>query len=381
MKEKSSFKILLITGEISGDIYGHLLIKTIKEINPIFKFFAIGGPRIRSLGIEVLFPAESLALVGIPSISDLKKYWFVYKRLKGFLEKRLVDAVILVDFPGFNLKIAKLAKNLGYPVIYFIAPQVWAWHKRRIKTLKKYVDRLYVVLPFEKDFFSSYGIPTFYLGHPILDIIKIELSKEDFYKTYNLKPQSPLVSFFPGSREKEVIRHLPMFLEVFKKIKKKEPEVQGIMVKSLGLKNSFLWEKAKNEIKVVENTQYDVLSYSTIAVLASGTITLEAGIIGTPAVVTYSLPSWMFFLAKILIKVPYVSLTNLILNKEVYPEVLQGKNKVEIVSNKVLELIKNPEKLENLKQELNNLKDILGGPGASWRIAEDMIKYLISLNC
>ncbi len=380
MKTELSHKILLITGEISGDLYGYLLIKAMKELNPVFQFIGIGGPKMRSLGIEILFPAESLALVGIPSFSDLKRYWFVYKKLKRFLEKKIVDVVILVDFPGFNLKIAKLAKKLGYPVIYFIAPQVWAWNRGRIKTIKKYVDRLYVVLPFEKEFFSSYGISTIYLGHPILDVIKLNLSEDIFYEVYNLDPNKPIISFFPGSREKEIVRHVPMFLKIFKKVKEKEPYVQGIMVKASGLKDSFLWDKAKEEIKVIENTQYEILKFSTVAVLASGTVTLEAGIMETPAVVTYSLPSWMFFLAKGLVKVPYISLANLILGKEVYPEILKEKNKIESISSKLLELIRDKEKRENIKTELKKIKQILGGPGASWRIAEDMIKYLTSLN-
>ncbi|WP_038057805.1 lipid-A-disaccharide synthase [Thermodesulfobacterium hydrogeniphilum] len=380
MKPELSHRILLITGEISGDLYGYLLIKAMKELNPVFQFIGIGGPKMRSLGIEILFPAESLALVGVPGFSDLKKYWFIYKRLKRFLEKKIIDVVILVDFPGFNLKIAKLAKKLGYPVIYFIAPQVWAWNKGRIKTIKKYVDRLYVVLPFEKEFFSSYGISTIYLGHPILDVIKLNLSEDVFYEVYNLDPNKPIISFFPGSREKEIVRHVPMFLKVFKKVKEKEPYVQGIMVKASGLKDSFLWDKAKEEIKVIENTQYEILKFSTVAVLASGTVTLEAGIVETPAVVTYSLPSWMFFLAKSLVKVPYISLANLILGKEVYPEILKGKNKIENISSKLLELIRDKEKRENIKTELKRIKQILGGPGASWRIAEDMIKYLTSLN-
>ncbi|MDF2953594.1 MAG: Lipid A disaccharide synthetase [Thermodesulfobacterium sp.] len=379
MNHQTSPRIFIITGEISGDVYGYLLIKRIKELNSAFQFVGIGGPKMRSLGIEILFPAESLALVGLPSFSELKKYWFVYKKVKEFLERKRVDVVILVDFPGFNLKVAKLAKKLGYPVIYYIAPQAWAWNKKRVHILKKYVDRLYVVLPFEKEFFSSYGIPTVYLGHPILDLIKTNLSEKIFYEVYQLDSSQPLVSFFPGSREKEVTRHIPIFLKIFENLKKSNLSVQGIMVKAPGLKDSFLWDKARSQLKVIENTQHEVLKYSTVALLASGTITLEAALLGTPAIVTYSLPSWMYFIAKKLVKVPYISLSNLILQKEVYPEVIKEKNKVNIITQKIKELIEDEEKRNKVKKELENIKKIIGSLGASWRIAEDMIKYILSL--
>ena len=379
MNHQTSPRIFIITGEISGDVYGYLLIKRIKELNSAFQFVGIGGPKMRSLGIEILFPAESLALVGLPSFSEFKKYWFVYKKVKEFLERKRVDVVILVDFPGFNLKVAKLAKKLGYPVIYYIAPQAWAWNKKRVHILKKYVDRLYVVLPFEKEFFSSYGIPTVYLGHPILDLIKTNLSEKIFYEVYQLDSSQPLVSFFPGSREKEVTRHIPIFLKIFENLKKSNLSVQGIMVKAPGLKDSFLWDKARSQLKVIENTQHEVLKYSTVALLASGTITLEAALLGTPAIVTYSLPSWMYFIAKKLVKVPYISLSNLILQKEVYPEVIKEKNKVNIITQKIKELIEDEEKRNKVKKELENVRKIIGSLGASWRIAEDMIKYILYL--
>ncbi|NPA40437.1 MAG: lipid-A-disaccharide synthase [Thermodesulfobacteria bacterium] len=372
-----SCRILLITGEISGDTYGALLIKTFRELNTGFHFITIGGPKIRSLGVEVLFPAENLALVGIPSFSELKRYYFVYKKIKELLKKKKVDAVILVDFPGFNLKIAKLAKKLGYPVIYFVAPQVWAWHRRRINIIKKYIDRLYVILPFEKEFFASHGIDTVFLGHPLLDLVKPVLSKSLLYQVYNISENLPLISFFPGSREKEVARHIPLFLKVVSALKSQGVKFEAIMVKAPGLSGSILWEEAGKQLKVVENTQYEVLKASDVAVLASGTITLEAGILETPAVVTYSLPKWMFFIAKRLVKVPFVSLTNLILNKPVYPEIVGEGSTEGLIVKEVKELLFFDKKREEVKQELKRLKRMLGTPGASWRIAEDMIKYLM----
>lgn len=379
MRPEFSFRIFIITGELSGDLYGYLLVKRLKELNAAFQFIGIGGPKMRSLGIEILFSAEALSLVGIPSLSELKKYWFAYKKVKELLKKKIVDVVVLVDFPGFNLKVAKLAKELGYPVIYYVAPQVWAWYKSRLKDLKKYVDRLYVILPFEKEFFEKNGIQTVFYGHPLIDIIKINLSREILGEVYGLNLERPIVSFFPGSREKEITKHVPLFLRVYKNLKRKIPEIQGVMVKALGLQNSFLWENAKKEIKVIENTQHEILKISTVSLLASGTITLEAAILETPAVVTYSLPPLVFRIAKKLVKVPYVSLPNLILNKQVYPEVLEERNKEERLTEALAEILLNQHLRDGIKNELKEVRKLLGPPGASWRIAEDMLRYLTSL--
>lgn len=363
-------RILIITGEISGDLYGALLVKKIRELNPSFHFIGIGGPRLRGSEAEILFSAEALSLVGLPTFSELKKYRFIYQKIEDLLRKKKVDMVLLVDFPGFNLKVAKLAKTLGYPVIYYVAPQVWAWYKRRIYLLKRYVDYLYVILPFEVEFFKNYGIEVRYYGHPLLDIVKVKMPKEMFYEIYRLNPKAPVIGFFPGSRESEIARHLPLFLKVYEELKRKRPEIQGIICRAEGLKEGPLWERAREQMLVLEGAQYEVLRYSSCALLASGTITLEAALLQTPSVVTYSLPPWLFFIAKRLVKVPYISLPNLILGKEVYPEILQERTSPFQLAKALEEVL---ERGEEIKTELEKIKEKLGKPGVTLRIAEDIV--------
>lgn len=365
-------RILIITGELSGDLYGALLVKRIRELNPSFHFIGIGGPKLRNTEAEILFSAEALSLVGIPRPSDIKKYFFIYRKIEELLKKRRVDLVLLVDFPGFNLKIASLAKSLGYPVFYYVAPQVWAWHRRRINIIKRCVDKLFVILPFEEEFFKSYGIEASYFGHPLLDIITVNLNKEMFCEIFRFSPDKPIVSFFPGSREGEVERHLPLFLKVFEELKRRDRDIQGIMVKAPGIRENSLWEEAKKRLLVIENNQYDVLKYSQAALLASGTITLEAALLGTPAVVTYSLPGWLYFLAKRLVKVPFISLPNLLLGKEVYPEILQDRSSPLELAYALERVMLEREKME---EDLLEIRRRLGGPGATWRIAEEIIKF------
>jgi len=369
-------RVLVITGELSGDLYAYLLVKKVRELFSGVQFVGIGGPRLRSLDVDILFSAEPLALIGIPTLSKLKRYLFVLNKIKELLRKRQVDLVLLVDFPGFNLRIAKFAKGLGYPVVYFVAPQVWAWYQRRITLLKKYVDLLYVVLPFEEEFFKSHGVRAKYFGHPLLDVVQPYLSEDLFYEVYGFRRDVPIVSFFPGSRESEVARHIPVFLEVYRRLKEKKVEVQGVMVKALGLSETLLWEEARRVFKVFENTQYDVLRHSDLAVLASGTITLEAGLLGTPSVVVYSLPSLVYHLAKRLIKVPFISLPNLILQEDVYPEVIVEKEGTDRLARVVEELIHDKEKSRRMKEALKRLPLEVGPPGAIRRIAEDFITFL-----
>jgi len=234
-------------------------------------------------------------------------------------------------------------------------------------------------LPFEREFFRDYGINAIYLGHPLLDLAEANISKKVFAEVYGFKEDEPIVSFFPGSREAEVERHIPLFLEVWGEIKKNVPSFQAIMVKCSSLRDNPLWERVKKEMMVIENTQYEVLKYSTVSVLASGTVTLEAAIMETPAVVTYRVPSLVYHLAKRLIKVPYISLPNLILKEEVYPEFLHGSEVAGEIAKGVLDIFENESKRAHIKKLLSKVKSQLGPKGATWRIAEDVVNYINSL--
>ncbi len=374
-------RIFLITGEISGDIYASLLIKRIKEIEPTFHFLTIGGPLVRKCLVENVFSAEKISLVGLPSLKQLREYKYIFEQVKKILIKRKVDLVILIDFPGFNLRVAKFAKKLGYPVIYYVAPQVWAWNKRRINLLKNYVDRLYVILPFEKDFFTREGVRSYYFGHPLLDYIEFPLSESLFKEIYNIPSKKELISFFPGSREKELKAHIPIFVKLAKELKRLFPErFEYIIVKAPGIENSSLWEMAKEEFKVISGHRYEVLKYSVFSVMASGTITIEAGIIGTPGVVLYlAIPDFIARIGKRFLKVPYISLPNILLKEEIYPEFVHQKEVKEKLFNKIVEILASPKEMKEKREKLKKLSLLLGPRGASWRIAEDMVNYMKKL--
>ncbi len=374
----TSPKILIVAGEESGDLYGAELLRKVREIMPGLIFYGIGGRRMRAAGLECLFPAEPLSVVGIPSLSQLRILKQAWERLKTFLIENRPRMAVLIDFPGFNLRLAKVCHKLGIPVFYYIAPQVWAWHRRRIRVLRNCVNLLAVVLPFEKPFFEKEGLRVEFVGHPLVDLVRPPLSRETFCEIVGLSPERPILGLFPGSREAEVRRLLPIFLKAYSLLKEEFPDLQGVVVKASGLGESPLWETARRKVKVLEGYQHEVLRQSEAAILASGTVTLEAALLETPMVAAYRLSRLSFFLAKRLVRVPYITLPNLILNEPVVPELLQEDAEPYKLAATLREYLSDPEKKARTREKLRRVKELLGGPGASWRVADLLVSFFRS---
>ncbi|HIE32556.1 MAG TPA: lipid-A-disaccharide synthase [Thermodesulfobacteriaceae bacterium] len=373
-----SHRILIVAGEESGDLYGAELIRKVREILPGLIFYGIGGRRMRAAGLECLFPAEPISVVGLPTLSQLKIIRQAWSRLKNFLINNRPQIAVLIDFPGFNLRLAKICKKLEIPVFYYIAPQVWAWNRRRVKILKNCVDLLAVILPFEKEFFKKEGINVEFVGHPLVDLVRPSLSRETFCEIAGLSPVHPILGIFPGSRESEVNRLLPVFLATYEILKKEHPRLQGVIVKAQGLSETPLWEEARKKVKVLVGYQYEVLKQATAALLVSGTVTLEAAILETPMVAAYRLPKFSFFLAKRLVRVPYITLPNLILDEPVVPEILQDEARPEKLAEVLRPYLFETRFREETREKLKQVKKRLGGPGASWRVADLLASFLRS---
>ena len=372
-------KVLVVAGEESGDLYGAELIRRVRELWPGLTFFGIGGRRMRAAGLECLFPAEPLAVVGLPSWSQLKLLRQAWNRLKEFLIQQRPLVTVLIDFPGFNLRLAKLAHRHRVPVFYYIAPQVWAWNRRRVKILRRFVDLLVVILPFEKVFFEKEGLKGVeFVGHPLWDLVKPALSRQTFCEIAGLSPHRPILGLFPGSRENEVKRLLPIFLETYELLCQDYPYLQGVLVKASGLSDGPWWEKARRQVKVLEGYVHEVLKQASAALLASGTITLEAALLETPMVAAYKLPAFSFFLARKLVKVPYITLPNLILDEPVVPEFLQEAVTPTQLAQALRPLLFDSSQREKFQAKLRKVKALLGGPGASWRVAELLTRFIRS---
>jgi len=369
-------KYYIITGESSGDIHAANLVKYLMKQDTSAIVRGWGGKALKSLGVQVVKELNELNFMGlIEVLKHIKQirnnFKFAYSDIKSFNP----DVLILVDFPGFNLKIAKWAKINGYKVFYYISPTIWAWHKSRIKIIKHYVDKMFVILPFEKDFYQNNGVVVEYHGHPILDSLQVYLEKQVDYDEFcyeNNLPQKPLIAILPGSREQEIKRLLPIMTAVSVFFDDFHFVIAGISEF-----NKSIYEKfCSNNVSVLYDKTYDLLKHSYAAIVKSGTSTLETAIFKVPQVVCYKLNNITYLIARLLVRnVKYISLVNLLLNKECVKELIQNNLTVDNLKNE-LNLILNTNKRKEIIADYENLINLLGNKGASERIAKRMISIL-----
>jgi lipid-A-disaccharide synthase len=386
-------QVFIIAGEASGDLHGSNLIRALKTRLPQARFVGIGGPKMEEAGLEPLFPSSELAVVGVVEIiGHIRPILKAFGRATNWLRKERPDLLILIDYPEFNLRVATRAKRLGIPIFYYISPQVWAWRQGRVKKLRRLVDRMAVILPFEKAFFRSHGMEATFVGHPLLDVVKAEVSRGEFCNKAGLNPERPVVGLVPGSRRGEVSRLFPVMAGAAEKIFQDRQDVQFIvpLAPSLnfGILESFnhritklittdlsrqsQTDKSPNHpiIRVVRDQTYDAIAASDLILAASGTVTLEAAILGTPMLVTYKVSPVTYFLGRYLIKVPFAALVNLVAGHQVVSEIIQQDVTAERLSQKALSLLRDDSGRKNMIKDLKEVRNALGKSGAAERAAD-----------
>jgi len=365
---------MIIAGEASGDIHGARLVSAMKERNKDLYFCGIGGDALRDAGVEIIQDVSTLAVVGITEVFSK-----IFSLIKGMVgAKRLLKSVkpgllILIDFPDFNLKVAAGAKKLGIPVLYYISPQVWAWRQGRVKKIKELVDHLVVILPFEEEFFKKHGVPVSYVGHPLLDggLSPVKL---------NEKKDAPVIGFLPGSRDGEVARHLPVMLEAASLIVKKTNRVKIAVSLAPTVERKYFEEiigkHGAYDYDIISGGADQILKMCSLVVAASGTVTLEAAIAGVPMVIIYRVSPVSYRLGKAMIKVPNICLVNLIAKREIVPELIQDMATPANIADEVLRILGDSGKIELMRNELMGIRNLLGGSGASGRVADIAISML-----
>jgi len=371
---------MIIAGEASGDLHGAKLVEAMLERDPSLFFCGVGGRALREAGVRILVEASELAVVGITEVfSKMGSLLKGASRVKKLLKNLKPDLLIIIDFPDFNLHAAAIAKKQGIPVFYYISPQVWAWRKGRVKKIKRLVDHVGVILPFEEVFYKEHDVPVTFVGHPLLD--------ETFYgkrdQTGSDRHAESVIGLLPGSRDKEVIRNLPAMLEAAMHIRKEYPEIRFCVSHAPTVQKSLIdgiLEKFRYGNEIVVSTEHvrTILELSRLVVAVSGTVPLEAAISGTPTVIVYSVSSLSYWIGRAMIKVKHIGLINLIAGKEIVPELIQDKAAPEQIAACVTELLKKPEKLENMRSELLKTRECLGDPGASERaaaLAFELLEY------
>ena len=381
MPQQSKLKLMMVAGEASGDKHAAHLIEALRELRPDvqFEIFGSGGEEMRTAGAETLVDARELAIMGVLEVaSALPKFLKVFRMLREAANIRKPDAVILVDFPEFNLRLAKKLKRDGHRVFYYISPQVWAWRNYRVKQIKRDVERMLVILPFEKAFYEQQGVQVEYVGHPLLDSVKVTSSRSEFCRQNHLDETKKMIALLPGSRRKEVSYILPPMLEAARECDKINPDWQFVipLAKTIDREVVTAMTNEFPKVKLIEGDTYNAVNAADLAVVASGTATLETAIIGTPLIVCYraSALNWKLFTP--LIKVPFVGMPNLIAGRVIAPELLQDQLNAETLSREIYGMLSDPKRLSKARLEMSQVREKLGESDASARAAGAILKSL-----
>ena len=370
-------KILISAGEASGDIHAAAVTAALKQIDSSVEVFGMGGDALRAAGGEVLFDIKDHGVMGfvevIKKLPDLFKLRSDFARL---MDERQPDCLVVVDYPGFNMKLAKVAHDKGIPVVSYIAPSAWAWNKGRAKNVAKIVDKVACIFPFEYDVYKEAGAPVDFVGHPLLDIVKPAWERTEAEAWVGKQPGHPLVLLMPGSRLMEIEKMLPNLLAGAKLLKKQLPEVQFAMPRAGTIPLELLQSKIKAsglEIKITEGHNYDLFSVADLALATSGTVTLEAALCGLPSIIVYRTSALNAFIARRVINIPNIGLPNIVAGRQILPELLQEEFTPANVAKTAVELLA-PERRPQLEADLAFMKARLGEPGAVKRVAQLILR-------
>lgn len=375
----NSNSILIVAGEVSGDIQGGKLVKAIKELSPEIKIAGIGGDNMSSAGMELLRSVDEMSFLGFTEI--IKHLPFVRKvmnELLKWIEIERPKIVLLIDYPGFNLRLAEKAKKLGCKIIYYISPQIWAWGKGRIKKIAGVVDQMIVIFPFEEELYRNAGVAVEFVGHPILENLEVNSSKEDFFSENDLDSDEILIGLLPGSRTQEVESLYKTMIDAVELLKSEFPNAQSITAKSPVLDNTVYDKIAGNDRLKQTNKTYDVMKHSDLLFVASGTATLESACFGTPFIVVYRVSPISWFIGKMLVKIDSIGLVNIVAGKKIAPELLQSDLTPARLAREALNILKDEKSYAETSSELLKVKKLLGEPGASKKAAEIIIKHFQS---
>lgn len=373
-------KIFIVAGEASGDLHAADLARALLSLDQEITLLGMGGEQMRRAGVKLLVEAKELAAVGFTEVlSRLAALTRAFRRLRTALDAEDPALLLLVDFPGFNFWLAKAARRIGIPVLYYISPQVWAWRKARIRTLKRLVEKMLVIFPFEEALYREAGVPVAFVGHPMLDRLQDVPTREEARRQMGYGLLDLIVGLFPGSREGEVRHHLPVLKAAVAQMVKAEPRAHFLLAVADSLPPRLvetLLEGSDSPIRPVRSQTYEIMRAADLLITASGTATLEAGLLGTPMVIIYRVSRLTWWAGRLLVDVPAIGMVNLVAGRRVVPELLQWDFTPERVARIALELLQSPEALGSIRQELQQIRGRLGEEGTSLRAAQEVLKTL-----
>jgi lipid-A-disaccharide synthase len=375
----SKNKLMIITGEVSGDLIGGSLIRELKSLKPDLYINGIGGDRMKSEGMEVLYHTDQMAFLGFAEV--VKHLPFIrkaQKKLIDVIKYEKINCVVLIDYPGFNLSIAKKLKPLGVKVIYYVSPQLWAWAKGRVKKVRRLVDKMLVVFPFEVEFYQKENVKVEYVGHPLVERINQYkfLSRDEFYSKFNLDNQKEILLVMPGSRKQEVKAIFPEIILAAVRLAK-QFNLQVVVARSKNIDEKYLRQNINSENYItIEDHNYELMKYSHFGIIKSGTSTLEAGFFALPMIVIYKTNPLTYMIGKQLVKLDRIGMVNILLDEMVVPELIQSDANPENIFNSVSKILSDDQVYENVKIKLGKVRENLGGDGASKKAALSILEIL-----
>lgn len=371
--------ILIICGEPSGDMLAGNLLAAISKLDAQIKFSAVGGARLAKAGSEIFYNIKELSVMGFFDVlKKLPRFFKLKKIILNKIDAEKPDAIILVDFSGFNLRLA-CAINKRIPVIYYVSPQIWASREGRINNIKRFISKMIVLFKFEEEFYKQREMPAICVGHPLIDLVKPILLKQEFIENYRLSPDKKTIAMLPGSRKQEIKIILPIMLKAAKLINQTIPQAQFIIAKAANLNTQIYLNECRKfnlAIKIIDGLTYDCLNNADASMVCSGTATLEASIIQKPFVIVYKTNILNYLLYRPQIKIPYIGMANIVAERKIVPEFIQFGAQPKMIAKSIIELLQDPLSAHRMIQDLKTVKDSLGEPGAADRAAKLILDFI-----
>ncbi len=373
-------KVLISAGEASGDLYASGLVEALRREHPELEFFGCAGPRMQRAGVRAVVDASSLNVVGLVEVLlHIPRIYREYRKLVAAARSGRPEAAILTDSPDFHLRLAGRLKELKIPVIYLVAPQVWAWRKGRLPRMRRTIDRLLCIFPFEPEFFRKAGIDATYIGHPLTRLVKPSAPRPELRRRYGIQDGTRLIALLPGSRPGEAARHLPILLETAGRIRRAAGTttvrfVVAVPPGTVPLGSNFRERISASSIQLLEGKTWDVLACADLALAASGTVTIEATLLGTPMITFYRVNRLSWLMGRHMVKVPFYSMVNLVAGRRIVPEFIQNEMTAERLASESLALLADQPACERMRQELRMVAESLSGPEDPLEVAASMVE-------
>ncbi len=370
--------VLIVAGEASGDLYGAELARELKRIEPDIVLWGTGGEKMEREGVELLYTTREFAVLGFAEVFARLPFFFrAMKHMKQLVRERRPSVFVPIDYPGFNMRLARFVSDEHHPVAYFVSPQIWAWGWGRVPKIRSIVSRMIVTFPFEEDIYRKENIPVTYAGHPLIDLAKPELPAAAFRAKLGIEDDLPIIALFPGSRTHEVDSLLPVMMEAVSVMRAKGERFHAVLGAAPTVDDAaydaILGDDGSSPILRVRDATYDLLAAARFAILASGTMTVEAAVLRTPMIIIYKVKLLSYLLGRLLVRVNHIGMVNILAEKRVVPELLQGEANAENVVKIAGRWLRHDDTLSEIHTELDRVRLLLGGGGASRRAAEAVI--------